>query len=152
MQVAHRRDFWVHGYFACDLHASRARLEPSRRKAVHIYARVSHARALRLVEALGYESTEIDLTCRNPMELAVFPEYDLVLVDTVYLTEAMQQYLVEWVRLQTFAPLIVVGKRSHRRDVSSVLAKGADAIIWLDDPLEVNIAHCKAVLRRAGIS
>lgn len=150
MWVAHRRDASFRRYLACDTQAPRTPLSISRRKAMHVYARVSHARALRLVEALGYESVDVDLSCRNTMESTVLEECDLILLDVVDWTDAMQQYLVEWIRLHTFAPIIVMGKRSYRRNISSVLASGADAIVWLDDPFEVNVAHCKAISRRTN--
>lgn len=150
--MEHRRTLPFLGYFACDSQPSRTRLHLSRRKSVHIYARVSHTRVLRLAEALGYESIDIDLTCCDTIDADLLQQCDLILIDAVYLTEAMQQYLVEWIRLHTFAPVVVMGKRSYWRDVSSVLTRGADGIVWLDDPIEVNIAHCRAILRRAGVS
>lgn len=152
MQAAYWREYWLRRYYAQDSRSARVPLKFSRRKAVRVHARAGHARALRLLETLGYESLDIDLTCGNPVEETILQEGELIVLDVAYLTEAMQQYLVEWIRLYTFAPLIVIGKRSYRRDVSSVLARGADAIVWLDDPLEVNVAHCRAVLRRAGIA
>lgn len=149
MFVAHQKHRTSRLCFAGDTPCSSRQAASASRHVAYVYSGVVHTRGVRLIEALGCRRIDFNLEQTDALESTKLEMCDLILLDAIRLPEPEQQYLVEWVRLHTLAPLVVLGKRRYLQDNTLLLARGADTIVWVDEPLEVNVARCRAILRRA---
>ncbi len=109
------------------------------------------SRTSQLLNELGGTVIDIDISQTQRVDPDLLADCDFVLFNCYSLSKVEQESVLQDIRLGTFAPVIVNtinGRSMGGEYVMFALRAGADAVIFASDPLEINIAHCKALLRR----
>jgi DNA-binding response OmpR family regulator len=123
-------------------------LEHSTRVALLYQGRSHRHKVQQIVDYIADETIAVDLNCANESLCETVADCDLIVVEALGHTTPNQQRALQWIRLSSLAPVVVLTNRVQTDHTIDAITAGADAVIPLDLPHDAIVAHCQALMRR----
>jgi DNA-binding response OmpR family regulator len=101
-----------------------------------------------LLDTFAEIGFDVQIMSNDDTSLAAMANFDLIVFNAGNLQSDHICSILLKIRAASLAPLIVLTNEPAEEQVVAVLQTGADAVLSLDVPAEVMVAHCKALLRR----
>jgi hypothetical protein len=105
-------------------------------------------KVLRLLARFDIEAIHINVSATGQLDPDQFADCDLILFEAFDHISNENQAALNWIRMGSRAPLVMLtnGARSERT-ISGLMA-GADAVMSMTTSWDVIVAHCYALVRR----
>jgi DNA-binding NarL/FixJ family response regulator len=105
-------------------------------------------KVLRLLARFDIQAIHVNVSATDRLDPDQFADCDLILFEAFDHISNENQAALNWIRMGSRAPLVMLtnGLRSERT-ISGLMA-GADAVMSLTMSWDVIVAHCHALIRR----
>jgi len=110
-----------------------------------------HLKVVQLVNHFAGETIDVKLDHSRNSTAGLLQQLagcDLILFEAFGQISQEQNAALNWIRMTSFAPLVMLISGAHvDRTIDAILA-GADAVMPLNTANDVFVAHCRALVRR----
>lgn len=112
------------------------------------HGHVQHKKVQQIVDQFADETIVLNSDRVDESLCDTVAECDLIVIEAKGQLCERQWQAIRWVRISSLAPIVVLlGERPGDEAMNS-LPEGADAVMSLQLPPEVILAHCQALMRR----
>lgn len=105
-------------------------------------------KVLRLLAHFDIQTIHISASSTEQLVPDQFSDCDLILFEAFDHISNESQAALNWIRMGSHAPLVMLTNSERTERTISCLMAGADAVISLNMSWEVIVAHCYALVRR----
>ena len=105
-------------------------------------------KVLRLLARFDIEAIHINVSATDQLDPDQFADCDLILFEAFDHISNENQAALNWIRMGSRAPLVMLTNGARPERTISGLMAGADAVMSLTTSWDVIVAHCYALVRR----
>ncbi len=105
-------------------------------------------KVLRLLARFDIEAIHINVSATDQLNPDQFADCDLILFEAFDHISNENQAALNWIRMGSRAPLVMLTNGARPERTISGLMAGADAVMSLTTSWDVIVAHCYALVRR----
>lgn len=122
-------------------------LTPAKIALLHVGQRPND-KVLRLLARFDIETIHINVSAPDQLDPDQFADCDLILFEAFDHISNENQAALNWIRMGSRAPLVMLTNGARAERTISGLMAGADAVMSLTTSWDVIVAHCYALVRR----
>ncbi len=105
-------------------------------------------KVLRLLARFDLQTIHVNVSATDQLNPDQFADYDLILFEAFDRISNENQAALNWIRMGSRAPLVMLTNGVRPERTISGLMAGADAVMSLTMSWDVIVAHCYALVRR----
>lgn len=105
-------------------------------------------KVLRLLAHFDVQTIHINTALTDGLVPDQFADCDLILFEAFDHVSNESQAALNWIRMGSYAPLVMLTSSERTERTISGLIAGADAVVSLNMSWDVIVAHCYALVRR----
>jgi DNA-binding NarL/FixJ family response regulator len=107
-----------------------------------------HEKILRLLARFDIQTMHINVSSTDQLIPDQLSDCDLILFEAFDRISNESQAVLNWIRMGSRAPVVMLTSSFRPERTISGLLAGADAVVSINTPWDVIIAHCYALIRR----
>ncbi len=105
-------------------------------------------KVLRLLARFDLQTIHVNVSATDQLDPDQFADCDLILFEAFDRISNENQAALNWIRMGSRAPLVMLTNGARPERTISGLMAGADAVMSLTMSWDVIVAHCYALVRR----
>lgn len=105
-------------------------------------------KVLRLLARFDIQTINLNASITAQLNPDYFTDCDLILFEAIEQIGNANQAALSWIRMGSYAPLVLLTTGARLERTISGLMAGADAVMSLNSSWDVIVAHCYALIRR----